>query len=73
MTIVVTLMISGEDKDKLTQYASDLADMMDQAMELQEQNHNVPEGIVYEGVSAIDPEEPEIELLTDGSETLIKE
>lgn len=61
MTRAVIIFLSGEDEAKLTAYAEALADLCDEAMEQQEKKAEIPEGIKWNGIDVIDPDNDEEE------------
>lgn len=59
MTRAITIFITGEDTDVLTRYSEKIADLVDDAMQTQEETHEIPTGLKYDGVSVVDPDGPE--------------
>jgi len=70
MTRVVVITLSCSDNDPkaeaaLADYADEIADLADEAMESQEKNKNIPEGVSYEGTEVLDPDEEEAEIVDE--------
>lgn len=60
-TRIITFAVSGENEQTLNEYAEELADLVDEAMEAQEEGGNIPAGVTYDGVEVVDPDAPDAE------------
>jgi hypothetical protein len=58
--VVITLSCSNSKAEAdLLEYAEEIADLADEAMESQEKSGNIPEGVKYEGIEVLDPDDPD--------------
>lgn len=60
MIRVVSIVLSGSNSESLVKYAELIADLVDDAMQSQEETNQVPPTVKYDGVTVDDPDASEV-------------